>query len=402
MIQTKYLILGAGPSGLTLAAMLKQNGINDFIVLEKEEEAGGLCRSKLIDGSELDIGGGHFLDVRNKHVTDFLFQYMPEEEWNLYQRNSMIQIGDKLIDHPIEAHIWQFDVHEQIDYLKAIATAGCNLGVDKPEKFVDWIYWKLGKKIADDYMLPYNQKMFGNMLNELGTYWLEKLPNVSFDETIMSCLERKPYGKQPGHACFYYPKKFGYGEVWRRIGQYLGENVRYKEEVVELVPEERIVTTRGNSYCAEKIITTIPWSSFRIVKCAEAILTELKQLHHTSIIVDYVSDKIETDAHWIYYPDLNLPYHRVLMRCNFLENSRGYWTETNGSRCMGMTENAYVNTYAYPLNTIRKPIIMENVRAYFEEKRIYALGRWGEHQHYNSDVCVEKAMAFAEKFIFDR
>ena len=31
-----------------------------------------------------------------------------------------------------------------------------------PQKFVDWIYWKLGNKIAEDYMIPYNQKMFNN------------------------------------------------------------------------------------------------------------------------------------------------------------------------------------------------------------------------------------------------
>lgn len=38
----KYLILGAGPSGLTVANKLKQTGITDFLVLEKEETAGGL------------------------------------------------------------------------------------------------------------------------------------------------------------------------------------------------------------------------------------------------------------------------------------------------------------------------------------------------------------------------
>ena len=69
-----------------------------------------------------------------------------------------------------------------------------------PEKFVDWIYWKLGEKIAEDYMIPYNQKMFGKELNLLGTYWLEKLPNVSFEETLLSCLTKKPYGKDPGHT----------------------------------------------------------------------------------------------------------------------------------------------------------------------------------------------------------
>ena len=69
----KYLILGAGPAGLTLANKLKQMGITDFCVLEKEKTAGGLCRSADVDGSAFDIGGGHFLDVRRPKVNEFLF-----------------------------------------------------------------------------------------------------------------------------------------------------------------------------------------------------------------------------------------------------------------------------------------------------------------------------------------
>ena len=57
----KYLILGAGPAGLTVANRLKQLGENSFLVLEKEKQAGGLCRSKIVDGAPFDIGGGHFL-----------------------------------------------------------------------------------------------------------------------------------------------------------------------------------------------------------------------------------------------------------------------------------------------------------------------------------------------------
>lgn len=75
-----------------------------------------------------------------------------------------------------------------------------------PDKFVDWIRWKLGDKIADNYMLPYNRKMFADDLNDLGTYWLDKLPDVSFEETLRSCLMKRAYGMQPGHAQFYYPK----------------------------------------------------------------------------------------------------------------------------------------------------------------------------------------------------
>lgn len=101
----KYLILGAGPSGLSFANRLKQVGETNFLVLEKENEAGGLCRSTNVDGYPFDIGGGHFLDIRNPSVNNFLFNFMPKEEWNLYERDSRIFINKKIINYPIEANI---------------------------------------------------------------------------------------------------------------------------------------------------------------------------------------------------------------------------------------------------------------------------------------------------------
>ena len=68
MEKYKFLILGAGPAGLTFANRLQQNAEESFLVLEKEKEAGGLCRSVEMDGAPLDIGGGHILDVARPHV----------------------------------------------------------------------------------------------------------------------------------------------------------------------------------------------------------------------------------------------------------------------------------------------------------------------------------------------
>ena len=156
------LVLGAGPAGLSFANRLLEHGFEDFKVLERKNEAGGLCRSKIVDGAPLDIGGGHFLDVRNNTVNDFLFRFMPKNEWNRFTRDSQIHIGDVYIHHPFEANIWEFDIDQQIEYLKSIASAGCIKGDEKPNEFVKWIYWKLGDRISDDYMLPYNKKMFGD------------------------------------------------------------------------------------------------------------------------------------------------------------------------------------------------------------------------------------------------
>lgn len=398
----KYLILGAGPSGLTVANKLKQTGITDFLVLEKEETAGGLCRSVDVDGAPFDIGGGHFLDVRRPKVNEFLFQFMPEGEWDRYERDSKIVVNGNTINHPIEANIWQMRIEDQIEYIKSIAVAGANLGIEMPNTFVDWIYWKLGAKIAEDYMIPYNQKMFSKELNQLGIYWLEKLPKVSFEETLLSCIERKAYGTQPGHAQFYYPKKFGYGELWLRMADNIKNNMEYSKAVRKIDFSSKTVTVSdGESYQADMIITTIPWLEFEeIAGMPENIKEDINALRYSSIQTEYFSENMDTSSQWIYYPDPKLSYHRILVRHNFCPGSRGYWTETNSERVdMEKTNDnfRYLNKYAYPLNTIRKPEIMRKLLAWSETQSVIGLGRWGEHQHYNSDVTVGLAMELADK-----
>ena len=403
----KYLILGAGPAGLTIANKLVENGYKDFLVLEKEQVAGGLCRSLDVDGAPFDIGGGHFLDVRRSKVIEFLFQFMPEEEWNKYDRDSRIVIEGNTINHPIEANIWQMKLKEQVEYLKSIAVAGCNLGTEMPKTFTDWIYWKLGSKIAENYMIPYNQKIFGREFNQLGTYWLEKLPNVSFEETLLSCLEKKPYGTQPGHAQFYYPKKCGYGELWKRMAMTIKNNIEYNKIIKGIdFNTKTIITADGSKYQADIIITTIPWMEFdEITGMPDNIRDSIKELKHSSIQIEYFNKNLDTECQWIYYPDLKLPYHRILVRHNFCPGSRGYWTETNSER-VRITDSdvnfKYMNQYAYPLNTIKKPKIMKQLLTWSSKIGVIGLGRWGEHQHYNSDVVEELALILAERLRKER
>lgn len=400
----KFLILGAGPAGLSFANRLKQKGETSFLVLEKEKEAGGLCRSIDVDNSPLDTGGGHFLDVRHPNVNEFLFGFMPEAEWDLYNRDSRIVVNGNEVGHPIEANIWQMKLEDQVAYLKSIAVAGCNQDKSMPEEFVDWIYWKLGNKIADDYMIPYNQKMFNKELNELGTYWLEKLPNVSFEETLLSCLTKKAYGTQPGHAQFYYPKKYGYGELWKRMADALGSRIEY-EAVVRAIDFEskKVYLQDGRSYSTDTIVTTIPWTGISdLIGMPEGLLADVGKLKHSSVEIRYYEETLDTKAQWIYYPDPALAYHRILVRSNFCPNSKGYWTETNSQRVdMIPKEDAerfhYMNEYAYPLNTIEKPIIMRKLLGWAEEKSVFGLGRWGEWSHYNSDVTVDLALQLADK-----
>ena len=395
MITTRYLILGAGPSGLACAHALRGMGIPDadILVLEQCKTAGGLCRSMDVDGAPLDIGGGHFLDVRNKQVLEFLFTFMPAEEWNTFQRVAKISLRGQQVDHPLEANLWQLSKADQVEYLEAIAMSGSVRGAKMPDSFVEWVRWKLGERLAQDYMLPYNRKIWSMDLDRLGTYWLHKLPDVSFRESLRSCLEGTPFGTLPAHGIFLYPKKHGYGEVWRRMGVALGDRLVTDCPVTAIDVERHIV---NNRFQAETIISTIPWTIWPAIATVPApVAARIGELTGVSITVEYHPENLPTSAHWIYEPREDIPYHRILVRRNFCPDSKGYWTETNTCRAGSSTGFSYRNDYAYPVNTRGKPEAVRAILSWAKTMGIVGIGRWGAWEHMNSDVAVAEAFKAA-------
>ena len=82
--------------------------------------------------------------------------------------------------------------------------------------------------------------------------------------------------------------------------------------------------------------------------------------------------------------------------------SKGGWTETNLDRVCDSdvdTSFRHINKYAYPLNTIEKPFVMKQLLNWAKTKGVIGVGRWGEHQHYNSDVTVELAMDMVKNLL---
>lgn len=399
MIKLRFLILGAGPSGLALAHTLLDRGVprSEILVLEKEAVAGGLCRSETVDGSPLDIGGGHFLDIKHRDVLDFLFRFMPESEWNLHDRISRIRIRGQLVDHPLEANLWQFDTKTQVDYLESIAQAGCVRGTTAPESFAAWILWKFGERIANDYMIPYNRKIWSMDPDLLGTYWLHKLPNVSFRDTLHSCIEGKPYGSLPAHGVFLYPKEHGYGEVWRRMAESLGDSIQLGVTI-----ESYDLTTRtvNDTWQADHVFTSVPWHAWQNwTAMPEAVHSDISALRNAGIDIDYVPNTVEENSHWIYEPSENLQHHRKLLRSNFCPGARGYWTETNTLRNSEASGWRHVNPYAYPINTIDKPTRVSRILDWAKENHITGFGRWGTWDHMNSDIAVNNAITLGKETI---
>lgn len=400
MDKFKYMIFGAGPSGLTIAHALLKCGVspNQLLLLEKESVAGGLCRSEQIDGAPLDIGGAHFLDIRNRKVLDFLFYFLPQKEWNKFSRISKIYLRGQEIDYPLEANLWQLSKEDQIDFLESIAQAGCLQGEAMPDSFAAWMEWKLGKRIAEEYMLPYNRKIWSMDLNLLGTYWLDnKLPNVSFRDTLKSCLNERQYAVLPAHANFLYPKQFGYGELWRRMGIELGHCLITNCPVETLDIASRTV---NHKWQADVIVNTIPWTLWPdLTHLPAEIENEIDKLHSIGVNIDYFAENLASQSHWIYDPSESAPHHRLILRSNFYHGSRGYYTETNATRSIPATGWRHSNEFSYPVNTIDKPKTIARILRWAANNQIYGIGRWGKWEHMNSDVAVSEALDFADNLI---
>ena len=188
------------------------------------------------------------------------------------------------------------------------------------------------------------------------------------------------------------------------MAERLGNNIQYKQKVTRLdFSAKEVETVEGQVYQAECIVTSIPWCSIKkLTGMPSHLKSKIKRLKHTSVQVEYIPQRLDTEAHWIYYPDPKLPYHRILVRHNFCPDSQGHWTETNGETAVkNASPNNFsnLNEYAYPLNTIGKNELMEQILGWAKTHNVIGLGRWGEHQHYNSDVTVSLAMELANKLL---
>jgi len=295
---------------LSLAYFLREKKVKAKI-FERENKPGGLCRSTEKQGFVFD-SSGHLLHFRNKNTLSLVNKVL-NGGLIKHKRKASVYTFNKLIPYPFQANF---------NYLPKKVAQQCMQGFIeakeqtlKSSDFLQWIYNKFGKGIADYFMIPYNTKLWKIPLDELECKWAERFVVTPTIKQIKenSINERS---KSLGYnAFFWYPKKGGIEGLIKGFSSgvdsiYLG----CQATAVDL--RKKIVTFRdGRKEKFNTLMSTIPLPELGkiITALPRDVKANFKKLKWISIynVNLGVKTNVWPGQHWIYFPQKNIPFFRV-------------------------------------------------------------------------------------------
>ena len=256
----KIGILGGGLTGLTIASQLK----NEFEVLEKNSDCGGLCRSLQEKGFTFDYGGAHIIYSKDKDSVDFMLNVL-EGNYNQGRRNNKVYYKGHFVKYPFENGLSDLPKQDNFEclyhYLKNDYPA--------PSNFREWIYFTFGKGIAEKYLLPYNEKVWNTDPAEMSLHWVEgRVPKPPLEDVVKSAIGISTEG-YTHQLNFFYPREDGIQALIQGLEEKVENKIAKNFAVVEISKEKDGWCISDGDYQGkyDLVISTIP--VFDLLKALE-------------------------------------------------------------------------------------------------------------------------------------
>lgn len=424
MRAVQALIIGAGPSGLSLAYQLQ----GDTLVLEGEASVGGLCRSIHQDGGVFDIGG-HSFHTPHPEVYE-LVQRLLMGQWFEQQRQAFVYTHGALIPYPFQKFFDRIPDRRVVQECEA----GLKQVTGNPEQaadFEEYILRKFGEGIANHFMLPYNRKLWARDIKKISCEWtVERVAGPRGEKESFDSHggQRKPL--QPD-TIVGYPIKGGYEEIYKSFAPHL-PGLELNKDVVHIDPQAHIATASdGSQYHWDFLVSTMPLPELaRVVEGTPIEIQGLAdQLEYMSLRVELLltGKPLDTLVQRIYCADPEILAHKIAFNhnsSNFLRAQlhHAIMAEVSFSPEKPVIEGdiasntiaflcqagllgspsdiiwtGYVNVkYAYPVYTHRRPEQVGGIKDWLAQRHIYTLGRFGDWEYINSDRCIMKGLALGQ------
>lgn len=413
--RVKTLIVGGGVSGLCAALALP----GEALILEKEAEAGGYCRSFEQDGFLWDCAGHffHFADERGERFFRSLF-----EPGELVERrkNSKILYGGRLIDYPFQANLHQLDKSELLDCLYDLLHRE---EARDEENLAERLCGLYGAATLEKFLRPYNEKLYACQLEELAPDALGRfLPRIGLKELTENW---KKASDRSYNSCFLYPRR-GAGAFIERLLRRLPPNsLRCGRSLLRVDAKEKLaIDSEGGVYRYDSLVSTAPLPR---LLAALGRSESAASLHSSSVLVLNLGFERKaplTDIHWIYVPGREAPFYRLGFYDNILggdraslyleiavaedgeaDRARKLTDSLSALRDLGLIQpdNRLLSHQALLLRPAYVQLrpgtaeLVQTLRAELERQDIYSIGRYGAWSYRSMEDCVLEALALGER-----
>jgi protoporphyrinogen oxidase len=258
------LVLGGGPAGLTAGYLLGKTE-RDVVVLEAEDQVGGLAKTVEIDGYRFDLGGHRFF-TKSVEV-DTLWHEILGEEFLLRPRMSRISWNNRYLDYPLRGT----DVIRKLGPVELARCMASYLRASvrrdkKDESLEDWVTNRFGRRLYELFFKSYNEKVWGVPPSEIRAEWAaQRIKGLSFFSAAKAAFFGNDGNKVKSLISqFNYPR-FGPGQMWDAMTAAIeaqGGEVKLETPVERLeIAGDRIVEVEagGVSYTLpEAVISSLP------------------------------------------------------------------------------------------------------------------------------------------------
>lgn len=330
--KVKFLIVGAGPTGLGAAWRLCERNEHDFLLVDKASEAGGLSSSFKDDkGFTWDLGG-HVIFSHYEYFTALLNHIIGPSGFNEIQRSAWARFQNQWIPYPFQNNIWRLNESDLKSCLDGLEELKTNVNpVLAVSNFQEWIYASFGKGLAELFMIPYNKKVWACSPTEMNTKWVsERVATLNVD-AIRTLVEKKQDSCSWGpNSCFRFPKHGGTGAIWKGLYNKLPDKNKQLNFTLECIDKQKKICTfidcktglrKNIEY--EHLITTIPLDQCCAIVNIPIALSDKLVYSSTHIvglgIQGQVPDDLK-DKSWMYFSEASSPFYRVTVFSNYSQS----------------------------------------------------------------------------------
>ncbi len=312
MSRPRVVILGAGLAGLSASLHLPPDV--DVEVHEREDEPGGVARSRRVGGFTFDYTG-HLLHLRDPGIKELVDRLCPDA-FRKCERRAFIYSHGAYVPFPFQANLHGLPPEVVAECL--IGFVNALMSGDKPEDaahFEEWCRRCFGDGISKYFMIPYNMKLYCRELSRMSTEWVAwSVPRPSLEQVVKGALGTRIEG-MGYNPTFFYPKEGGIDILAKGLAsEARGVRLQSTAERVDL--EKKVVHfTDGRASSYDHLVSTLPLRTFLML--ASPVPSDVRAAADalTSVTVCGFNFGIARENvspyDWVYVPETEYPFYRI-------------------------------------------------------------------------------------------